>query len=117
MPVKNTFIVFLTGNNLVIEGDAVRRILVIRIDPDVARPERERHTFDPVDYVKEHRADLVHDCLLILRAYFLAGRPEQNGHEIGSFERVVAHRARCPDVAGPARRRRIDRPQPGQQHA
>jgi putative DNA primase/helicase len=58
---------------------------VCRIDPDIERPERASFPFDPVDYVRSHRVDLVHDLLVILRAYVLAGRPEQGGHEIGSF--------------------------------
>jgi putative DNA primase/helicase len=82
---KNTFILFVIGNNLVIEGDVVRRTLPIRIDPNVARPDREQHSFDPVDYVREHRVDMVYDILLILRAYVLANRPPMGGLEIGSF--------------------------------
>jgi RepB DNA-primase from phage plasmid len=87
VPVRNGFILFITGNNVAVEGDISRRAVICRIDPDVERPENEPHSFDPVEYVREHRPELVRDVLIVLRSYILAGSPEQNGRVIGSFGR------------------------------
>ena len=79
LPVNVVF--FATGNNLGVRGDALRRIVPCRLETTEERPE-ERTGFkiqgDLLAYVKEHRGRLVAAALTILRAYIVAGRPDQN---------------------------------------
>lgn len=78
-------LVMATGNNMVIAGDMARRVLMCRIDSKQERPDIRQFTFDPRDRVREIRGELVVAGLTILRAYFVAGRP-QKMDKIGSFE-------------------------------
>jgi hypothetical protein len=73
-----------TGNNLVLAGDMTRRALLCRIDPGVERPELREFEFDPVERAKQDRGVYVAAVLTILRAYFVAGRPEEK-KPLGSF--------------------------------
>jgi hypothetical protein len=68
-----------TGNNLEAEGDTVRRVLQVRLEVLVEKPqERAGWKYDLVGgYALEHRAQLLSDALTILRAYHVAGRPAQ----------------------------------------
>lgn len=74
-----------TGNNLVISGDMTRRALVCRIDPQVERPEMREFASDPVVVAKADRGKYLAAALTVLRAYHVAGRPEQ-AKPLGSFE-------------------------------
>ncbi len=78
LPVNVVF--YATGNNLGVRGDALRRIVPCRLESTMERPE-ERTAFkiqgDLLAYVKEHRGELVAAGLTILRAYIVAGRPDQ----------------------------------------
>jgi hypothetical protein len=78
-------LVMATGNNMVIAGDMARRVLMCRIDSKQERPDTRQFTFDVRDMVREMRGELVVAGLTILRAYFVAGRP-QKMDKIGSFE-------------------------------
>jgi hypothetical protein len=74
-----------TGNNLVIAGDLVRRALLCRLDPKVERPELRVFDRNPISFAKANRQDLVADVLTVLRAYYVAGRPNRPP-PLGSFE-------------------------------
>lgn len=87
-----TGVLVLTGNNLDPRGDLIRRILVARLEPDCERPESRtsfRHT-DLRSYVTSSRPRLVVAALTMLRAYCLAGRPDQGTGTWGSFEAWAA---------------------------
>lgn len=77
-----------TGNNLEPVGDTIRRALPVRLEVDVERPDQRSGFKRPalVAYAKEHRAELLTAALTILRAYHVAGRPEQAIAPWGSFE-------------------------------
>ncbi|MGD0289931.1 MAG: DUF3854 domain-containing protein [Candidatus Binataceae bacterium] len=76
-----------TGNNLVFWGDLPTRVIVGRINPKVERPEeREFAITDLRGHVREHRLELVHAGLTLLRAYHVAGRPTQSLRPFGRFE-------------------------------
>jgi putative DNA primase/helicase len=63
-----------------------RRGLRGRLDAGVERPElREFTTEDPVETVKRERPKYVAACLTILRAFIVAGAPEQT-RPLGGFE-------------------------------
>jgi hypothetical protein len=77
-----------TGNNLRFGGDIARRVLPIRLSPQVENPE-ERDDFEHSDllgWLTHHRERLAVAALTILRAYFVAGKPVQAGGQFGSFE-------------------------------
>jgi putative DNA primase/helicase len=64
-----------TGNALRVRGDMVRRSLVAALDAGVERPELREFSFDPVADVLADRSSYVAACLIICRAYILAGYP------------------------------------------
>jgi putative DNA primase/helicase len=78
---------FITGNNTVIEADIVRRTLRSQIDPHCENP--EERTFERPDllaHVQKNRGELVAAALTLLRAYVVAGRPDQGLLPLGSYE-------------------------------
>jgi putative DNA primase/helicase len=85
VPVLTTFIA--TGNNVPIEADIVRRVVRCQIDPRCENPEeRQFEQPDLLGYVREHRGELVAAALTVMRAYVVAGRPDQKMPVLGSFE-------------------------------
>jgi putative DNA primase/helicase len=84
--ILNLALYFATGNNLALVGDVTRRTIVGRLDAGIERPElREFSTEDPVKTLKRDRPKYVVACLTILRAYIVAGAPEQT-RPLGGFE-------------------------------
>jgi putative DNA primase/helicase len=76
-----------TGNNLAFRGDLAVRTIICRLDARLERP--EERTFKIVDlkaYITEHRRELVMAALTILRAYVLAGKPDQRLTPWGGFD-------------------------------
>ncbi len=81
-----------TGNNLDIRGDLKRRIVLVRLDAKMERPEQRKFDRDVVDVVTERRGELITACLTVVRAYLAAGCPAVNAAPFGGFE---AWDARC----------------------
>ncbi|HKI19814.1 MAG TPA: hypothetical protein VKA15_18140, partial [Isosphaeraceae bacterium] len=79
---------FLTGNNISPWKDAYRRWLPCNLKTSLENPhERDDVTEKNLrQFVREHRAELLHDALVILKAHALAGRPSCGGAPLGSFE-------------------------------
>lgn len=78
---------FATGNNLGVGGDLARRVLQVRLEPRVDRPEMRSGFKYPalVEHVRRNRALALGAALTILRAHIIAGRKaEMNAW--GSFE-------------------------------
>ena len=70
---------FASGNNTALCGDVARRIVQCRLESPEERPE-ERTGFkipDLLGHAAKNRGDLVRAALTILRAYTLAGKPDQ----------------------------------------
>ncbi len=74
-------VVFATGNNLGLRGDALRRVVPSRLESPEERPE-ERKDFaikgDLLNHVRQERGRLVVDALTILMGYVAAGKPDQD---------------------------------------
>lgn len=72
-------VIFATGNNLDLGGDALRRTVPIRLESKESRPE-ERESFkisgDLLAYVRSRRGELAIAALTIIRAFLVAGRPQ-----------------------------------------
>ena len=67
LPNKAMFL--FTGNNLELQEDLVRRILICRIDPCTDQPYKREFDLDPLDYVRTHRPVLIAAALTLLRGY------------------------------------------------
>ncbi|WP_232667896.1 hypothetical protein [Pseudonocardia sp. TRM90224] len=69
----------ITGNNLALGGDLVRRTIWVTIDPRVPDPER-RTGFRIANlpaYVTAHRGEILHALLVWVRAWIVAGKPQE----------------------------------------
>jgi len=93
-----------TGNNLSLSGDLVRRTILIMIDPNMANPEtREFEITDLKGWVREHRNELLWSLLVMIRAWVSQGMPEVRRPQSDSFarwENVVAGILAACRVAG-----------------
>ena len=90
-----------TGNNVTLDDDMPRRIIPIRLDPGVERPE-ERSGFkhpDLLAWIKANRPALVAACLSLVEAWKAAGRPRGTAR-LGSFESWAATIGGILEVAG-----------------
>lgn len=66
-----------TGNNMSLGGDLVRRTVTVMIDPDMANPET-RTDFAITDlphWVAEHRNEVLWALLVLVRSWVVSGRP------------------------------------------
>lgn len=103
---------FMTGNNLTLVGDLVRRCVLVNLEAGCERPELREFERDAVAYVLAHRAVLVRAALVISKAYLDAGCPRVEAAPFGSFERWdrMVRRALLwagyPDPIAPAERMR-----------
>ena len=85
--VHNRAFLMLTGNNPIITGDMARRALPIDVEPKSPDPDRDRYPFDPVEYVGQHRKDLLEAAFSIMRAFRQAGMPHYPElPAVGSFK-------------------------------
>ena len=78
----------LTGNRVETGGDAVRRTLVSDLDAGVEHPEDRVFDMHLLAELRRDRVELVVAALTLLRAYAMAGRPQQPSCRVplGSFE-------------------------------
>jgi hypothetical protein len=86
--VPNNTIWVMTGNNLHFPGEMVRRVVWIRLVPNVERPwEREdfRHP-KLLRWTRYHRARLAAATLRLVEAWVAAGRPAFKERAFGSYE-------------------------------
>lgn len=89
--IANRTVWCVTGNNLAIEGDLIRRFVWIRLDAKLARPDKRpedgfRHRLP--DWALDRRDDLLSALFTLCRAWIQAGRPEPTGiPTFGSYER------------------------------
>ena len=77
-----------TGNNLQLDGDVARRSVWVRQDARTDRPwERSGWKHDPfLEWVREARSDLIRALLVLVRDWFVCGRPRWTGKPMGTFE-------------------------------
>ena len=83
--VPNRALFSLTGNNLTISGDMARRVLIIRIDPEMDDPFAREFDLNPLEYVLKHRQEMVRAALTIIRGYLTSGTSRAKGR-MASFE-------------------------------
>jgi hypothetical protein len=94
-----------TGNNMVLGGDLVRRTVTIMIDPDMANPEA-RTDFAIKDlprWVAEHRNEILWSLLVLIRSWVVAGRDgpvRRQSDGFAAWERAVGGILAQAGVAG-----------------
>lgn len=66
---------FMTGNNLTLLGDLVRRTLVCNLDAGMERPELRVFEREAIAYVRERRRQGIRAALTIVKGYLDAGCP------------------------------------------
>lgn len=77
----------ITGNNIQFRHDFGRRVVPIDLDPQTEHPEhRKFQRGNLLAYIEENRPRLVTAALTVLRAYKVAGCPDQGLDPVGSFE-------------------------------
>lgn len=79
---------YATGNNVALRGDTSRRCLHVRLESPLENPEDRSDFAQPalLSWVTSNRAALVGHALTMLRAYCVAGRPDQKLRAWGSFQ-------------------------------
>jgi hypothetical protein len=86
---RNDRLWIITGNNLSLGGDLARRTIWITIDPGVPHPER-RTGFAIQDlerWTREHRGQLIHALLTLVRAWVSASMPKPELKGSDSYSR------------------------------
>jgi hypothetical protein len=74
------------GNNVTVQGDLSRRVLLCRMDAELETPDAREFKGNPRAALEAHRPKLLVDALTVLRAHHVAGRPAQGLAPFGSFE-------------------------------
>ena len=62
----------ITGNNLVLRGDTVRRFLLCELDAQMEHPENREFNCDLQEHIAHHRPEIVAAILTLLRAHHIA---------------------------------------------
>lgn len=88
LQVQNDTTWFITGNNILLAPDTAERCLNIRLRCLDEKPHlRTGFKYpDLWNVVRERRAELLSSALIILKAYIMAGMPDQKLPKWGSFE-------------------------------
>lgn len=84
--IANAATIFANGNNASVVDDLVRRTLVCTLDANTENPETRKFERNPLDEVRANRGLYVAACLIIARAYILAGSPSSDIAPLGSYE-------------------------------
>lgn len=87
---NNKLLVLITGNNIEFSGDMLRRVLKCRLDTQLQDPTTRNFTFNPIEYIKQNRYNLVIAGLTIIKAYFESEFYQNNLYknkgQLASFE-------------------------------
>lgn len=86
----NRLLVLLTGNNIELSGDMLRRVLKCRLDSQMQDPYTRSFKHTPLQYIKRNRYKLVISGLTIIKAYFESEHFHNSQHKnkglLSSFE-------------------------------
>ena len=81
-------LIMITGNNAVLKGDITSRAIICTIDAGIENPGERRFDWDIRAYIREHRGELVHAALTIMRAYRIYRKNGGDAPEITNFARM-----------------------------
>jgi hypothetical protein len=79
---------FMTANNVTLKADMPRRCCYCRLDSPLERPENRSDLRHPalLSWISERRLELYRAAVSILHHFILAGRPQQELPEWGTYE-------------------------------
>jgi hypothetical protein len=83
--IPNRALLILTGNNMSLAGDLPRRVIICRIDPETDQPFARQFDLDPLQWVLEHRAEMLAGACILIRARFTHMETPAPGR-LASFE-------------------------------
>lgn len=84
--VPNRMLLVLTGNNIQLQGEMPRRVLISRIDPETERPFAREFRLDPFAHCRAHRQSMIEAALTLIRAYLTHGCKQNISGKLASFE-------------------------------
>ena len=84
--VPNRMLMLFTGNNIQLQGEMPRRILVSRIDPATEKPFAREFTLDPFSYCRTNRQQMIAAALTLIRAFLTHGCTQEINGKLASFE-------------------------------
>ena len=84
--VPNRMLMLFTGNNIQLQGEMPRRILVSRIDPATEKPFAREFTLDPFSYCRTNRQQMIASALTLIRAFLTHGCKQEINGKLASFE-------------------------------
>lgn len=84
--VPNLLMVVLTGNNITLQGEMPRRVLVCRIDPNTDKPFARSFNLNPYTYCLENRQRMLTAALTLIRSYLTFDCQTQVHGQLASFE-------------------------------
>ncbi|MBM3363563.1 MAG: hypothetical protein FJY42_13040 [Betaproteobacteria bacterium] len=84
--VPNRMLLVLTGNNIQLQGEMPRRVLVSRIDPETERPFAREFSLDPFAHCRAHRHSMIEAALTLIRAFLTHGCKQTITGKLASFE-------------------------------
>ena len=74
--VPTNTVITMTGNNVTLSADLVRRFITIALTAEIERPETRVYKYaNVVQHCLNNRKEIVRDCLIITKAYFNDGCP------------------------------------------
>lgn len=83
--IPNRALLILTGNNMSLAGDLPRRVIICRIDPETDQPFARQFDLDPLQWVLEHRTEMLAAACILIRAQFTHMETPAPGR-LASFE-------------------------------
>jgi hypothetical protein len=84
--VPNRAILLMTGNNLTMGGDMVRRVLICRIDPQTETPFARAFSVDPKALCRADRQNIISSALTLIRYYITQCSSRPGKGRMASFE-------------------------------
>ena len=83
--VENSATIYMTGNNLPVIDEQVRRTVLCSMDAGVERPEQRSFDTDPIAVVRADRGRYIADILTIALAYLKHGSKRNDMRPFGSY--------------------------------
>ena len=83
--------IYITSNNATLGVDLSVRFLRVRLNHRKANPATLRFDFHPVERVLRERVDMLRACIVIMRAFHVAGSPHHGngGYRMPAWDRLV----------------------------
>jgi hypothetical protein len=85
-PTLNAQTIGSAGNNMVIAGDMIRRVVKAMMDANMERPETRTFKGDPCARVRADRGKYIGAILTLVRAYLVRGEDEVTVSPLASYE-------------------------------